>query len=206
MKSTLSALAIAATATVLGASLFAGDVQAQSTQPGPPPPPPSSDNSDPNTVANDTSTLNGQLVEIGDKNRYRSSYQEYNIAANPFGFMFNWYSVSAGKALSKNLAIRGELSFSTDNANNAVGLGGGLPLYFKKVWTGVFIEPGISMFSSGDEQVWAGPQLVMGYHWYWDSNFNIAAAIGVGRNFSDDNGLDGSFPAGYFQVGYAFGG
>ncbi len=196
MKRTISALAIASAVCV-----FAAHAEAQSA----PPPPPSSDNSDPNTVANDVNTLNGQLVEVGDKNRYRHSHKEFNIAANPFGFMFNWYSLSAGKALGDNVAIRGELSFSTESNNSAGGIGVGLPLYFKKVWTGLFIEPGISVFSAGGEDLWSGPQVVMGYHWYWDSNFNVAAAIGVGRNFSSGDGLTGSFPAGYFQVGYAFG-
>ncbi len=199
MKLTICALTSAA-------ALFAlsGTAQAQA-YPQPAPPPPTTDNTAPSTVANDVSTLNGQLVEIGDKHRYRYGHKEWNIAANPFGFLFNWYSLSASKALGNNVALRGEISFSTDNDSNALGLGVGLPLYFKKVYTGVFLEPGISMFSAGGDEVWAGPQLVIGYHWYWDSNFNIAAAIGVGKNWSSDDSYDQTFPAGYFQVGYAFG-
>ena len=199
MKFTISALAAAA-----AICIFANDVQAQYA-PAQPPPPASPDNNDPNTVANDVSTLNGQLVEIGDKNRYRYSHKQWNIAANPFGFLFNWYSISGSKALSNNVALRGEVSFSTENDSNALGLGIGLPLYFKKVYTGLFLEPGISMFSAGTDTVWAGPQLVIGYHWYWDSNFNLAAAIGVGRNWSNEDSFTETFPAGYFQVGYAFG-
>lgn len=200
MKFTVSALAAAAAVCV-----FANDVQAQAYPQGPPPPPPSSDNSDPNTVANDVSTLNGQLVEVGDKNRFRTGHKQWNIAANPFGFLFNWYSLSGSKALSDNIALRGEVSFSTDNDSSAVGLGVGLPLYFKKVYTGLFLEPGLTTFASGDETIWAGPQLVIGYHWYWDSNLNLAVAAGVGRNWSSEDEFTETFPAGYFQVGYAFG-
>jgi hypothetical protein len=51
--------------------------------------------------------------------------------------------------------------------------------------------------------------MLFGWHWTWDSGFNVAAAIGAGRNLntdasefdSDDEEL---FFNGYFRVGYAF--
>ncbi len=186
--------------------LFSSIAHAQPVyQPAPPPPPPSTDNNNPTVVANDVSTLNGQLVEVGDKNRYRYGHKQWNITANPFGFLFNWYSLSGSKALSNNVALRAEISFSTEDGADALGLGVGLPLYFKKVYSGLFFEPGVSMFSGGGDTLWAGPQLLIGYHWYWDSNFNVSIAGGVGKNWSSDNEYDDTFPAGYFQVGYAFG-
>jgi len=158
-------------------------------------------------VGNDVNTLNGQLVRVGEKNEYRLSHKKFNVSANPFGFLFEYYALSGSIALSRNIALRGEFTYlQGDNNTSALGLGAGLPNYFGKVYSGLFLEPGISMFSTNNKTVFAGPQLLMGYHWYWDSNINVAIAAGLGRNLSKNREYRAeTFPAGYFQIGYAFG-
>ncbi len=164
----------------------------------------SSRNNAQHTTADDVATLNGQPVKVGEKNAYRTSVPEWNLAANPLGLVVGWYSVSAAKSLSNNVALRGGLTFLDDD--NAFGMEVGIPLYFKKTFSGFFIEPGLGMFRDDGNTVFGGPSVVVGWHWMWDSNFNVALAAGIGRNWSSDSDFDEYYPAGYFQVGYAFGG
>jgi hypothetical protein len=55
-----------------------------------------------------------------------------------------------------------------------------------------------------------GPQILVGWHRTWDSGFNIAAAVGAGRDLDREDEVDGYshdeplFFNGYFRVGYAF--
>ena len=55
-----------------------------------------------------------------------------------------------------------------------------------------------------------GPQVLAGWHWTWDSGFNVAIAVGAGRNLvtkKDRYGYSTSesvFPNGYLRFGYAF--
>lgn len=162
--------------------------------------------------ADDISTVNGQLVEVGTQNRYRYSYKQWNVSANPLGVVFGFYGASLSYALSSNFAIRGDISYHSPVGSSLTGfeVGVGAPIYFRKMYSGMFVEPGvISRTSSwgGESTNTVGPQVLLGYHWYWDSGLNTAIALGAGRNWNSRDGGYGDdelFFNGYLRVGYAF--
>lgn len=128
----------------------------------------------------------------------------WNVSFNPVGWVFGYYcGASVAYALNNNIAVRGDIgatiSDSSRHCNGDVELTIGLPIYFCSVYNGLFIEPQISVNSCSD-----GTSLgaVVGWHWMWDSGWNVSAALGVGHNFNRcgrNSGLRG-----YLQVGYNF--
>lgn len=165
----------------------------------------------------DVSQINGQLVEVGDHNRYRRTYRKINVSANPVGMIVGVYGVSASYAMHPNFALRADFNYYAPLGEDEQGVevGVGLPVYFRKVYSGLFLEPGlmvrqISDNSSDASTTQFGPQVLVGQHWYWDSGLNLAVAAGLGRNFntnqeseefSDDEEI---FFNGYVRFGYAF--
>jgi hypothetical protein len=107
------------------------------------------------------------------------------------------------------VAIRGDINYmAPDDFTTGAELGIGRPLYFRRTYQGPFVEPGVIMrsFSSDASTAnTAGPQMLVGWHWTYESGWNLAIALGVGRNFSSSsNGSDSEpFPNGYFRIGYA---
>jgi hypothetical protein len=103
-----------------------------------------------------------------------------------------------------------------------------MPIYFRRTFSGPFIEPGLLWRQTGDSSYcsynygggggnggcgssahnWAGPELLFGWHWTFDSGLNIAWAFGVAKHVADDqmSSYSSSDPDinGYFRVGYAF--
>ena len=75
---------------------------------------------------------------------------------------------------------------------------------FGKMYSGVFLEPGLVRREADNVM---GPQVLLGYTWFWDSGMSVSLAAGAGRNLNegndDDSGND-SFGNGYFRVGYGF--
>lgn len=167
------------------------------------------------TRTDDLSTINGQLVEVGEHNSYRYSYKTWNVSTNPVGLMLGFYGASLSYAVTDHVALRGDLNYY-DPAGGGEGtgfeVGAGAPIYFRKMYSGMFLEPGVisrSMTSGDMTTTTVGPQVLLGYHWYWDSGFNTALAFGFGRNFSTDGTdefavNDEVFVNGYLRVGYAF--
>lgn len=164
----------------------------------------------------DVSTLNGELVEVGDQNKYRYSYKKMNVSSNPLGWIVGSYGVSVSYAVSANVAVRGDINLydPIDSDVHGFELGVGAPIYFRKVYSGIFLEPGLvaRTMSAGDNynSNTLGPQVLLGWHWYWDSGLNVAIAAGVGRNWAsedsdqyhqDDEEIFGN---GYMRFGYAF--
>ncbi|MCB9561151.1 MAG: DUF3575 domain-containing protein [Kofleriaceae bacterium] len=163
-------------------------------------------------------TLNDQLVPVGDNNRYQHGYKKYNVSTNPLGWVFGSYGVSGSYAVHENVAVRADVNYyappgDLDISGFSVGIGA--PIYFRKVYSGVFLEPGFQMSrvdcgSCTDAATVAGPNIQVGYHWYWDSGLNVAVALGAGRNWnskSDDpsyDGYDDIYATGYLRFGYAF--
>ncbi len=208
MKQTL---AIASLPAVLFATLATAHAQ-----PSDAPPPP--DNK------SDVSELDHQIVPVGDQNKYQYSYKKYNVSTNPLGIILGSYGVSGSYAFSDHVALRGDLNYYAPIDSNEHGfeLGVGAPIYFRKMYSGVFLEPGmmireISMdipsgtaaSSTSASATVLGPQMLIGYHWYWDSGFNIAIAGGVGRNWNSSSdsayeSYDKVFANGYLRFGYAF--
>lgn len=163
--------------------------------------------------ADDISTINGQLIEVGDHNRYRFSHRKWNVSTNPVGLVVGSYGASLSYAFSEHIALRGDLNYydpvESDESGFEVGIGA--PIYLRKMYSGLFLEPGVisrKLSSGGESTTEVGPQVLVGYHWYWDSGFNVAVAAGVGRNWSaDDEGEAAEpelFPNGYLRFGYAF--
>ena len=163
--------------------------------------------------------INGRLVKIGEKGDYLLKYKKTNISTNPIGWMFGFYGMSVSHALSNNIAIRGDANiFSFDNTDG-YEFGISAPIYFRRVYSGPFIEPGIiarglkDNYSydgcydcSSDTSSMVGPEILFGWHWTFDSGLNVAFAFGAARSMSDDEneyGDDEPSPAGYFRIGYA---
>jgi len=163
----------------------------------------------------DVSELKGQLVPVGEQERYRYSYPTWNISLNPVGVILGSYGLSASYAPGANVAIRLDLNYYDpiwDKNTDGFEAGLAVPIYFRKVYSGFMIEPGVvvrylkenSQFGGRSSVTTTGPQMLVGYHWIWDSGLNMAVAAGVGRNFSKKNDYDELFFNGYFRVGYAF--
>jgi hypothetical protein len=115
-----------------------------------------------------------------------------------------------------------------DSDMTGTEFGIGLPIYLRRTYQGAFIEPGFIVRNTSEADNYpdgyddsvhtstVGPQMLVGWHATWDSGFNIAAAVGVGRNLGEgttygdasynsyDNDEAEVFANGYFRVGYAF--
>jgi hypothetical protein len=127
------------------------------------------------------------------------------------------YSFSAAHAINQNVALRADITFYDiiDSTESGHEFSLGVPLYFKQMNSGFFLEPGYLFRSmkneysdwegaSGSEAtVTTGPQILLGSHQSWDSGFNISYAFGAGRNLNKKDAED-VFINGYFRVGYAF--
>ncbi len=163
----------------------------------------------------DVSTLNGELVKVGEQNQYRYSYKKFNISTNPVGIIIGSYGISASYSLGANIAVKVDLNYLDYLQDDYVGLEYGItaPIYFTKVYTGYFIEPGFNIQSvkiDNESNTVYGPIVYLGKHWMWDSGLNIAAALGVGRNFGaeiagdDNDDVNKLFGSAYLRFGYAF--
>ncbi|HTJ41654.1 MAG TPA: hypothetical protein VL463_06140 [Kofleriaceae bacterium] len=183
-----------------------------------------------NTDWSQVSNINGQLVPVGEKNDYLYDFKRTIVSANPIGWIMGFYGVSASYALDDHLAIRGELDYiSPPDSHEAIVEGDvGLPIYFKRTYQGVFLEPGLVVRQLQDNYSYSydangnattstntttqfGPQVLVGWHWTWESGLNFSVAAGVGRNLAhtqDPNGYSSSdeqyIPNGYMRFGYAF--
>lgn len=164
--------------------------------------------------ADDLSEVNGYPVKVGEHGEYRYSYPKWNVSSNPLGWIVGSYGLSLSYATHANLAVRGDISYANfgDDDYSSKKLNLDLPIYFRKVYHGVFLEPGLSAQKRDDEFEDAtlfGPQVLVGWHGLWDSGLNISMAGGVGRNWSGSNAevyeddLD-VFINGYLRFGYAF--
>ncbi len=158
--------------------------------------------------------INGRLVKVGEKGDYLLKYKKTNISTNPIGWMFGFYGLSVSQALSQNVAIRGDANIFDIDGTEGYEVGLSAPIYFKRVYSGPFIEPGIiargfsnSCYDCGDSSdTMVGPEILFGWHWTFDSGLNVAMAFGAARNMSSSNSeysSDDPEPAGYFRIGYA---
>jgi hypothetical protein len=186
--------------------------------PGPPPPPPPPAASQPPPAGGDGSDLShirGTPVPVGEHNEYYYRYRRINLSTNPLGWMLGIYGVSASYGLTNHIALRGDVNYFDFLGGDETGFefGAGLPIYFRRTYSGVFLEPGFIVRQFGEEQndiTTLGPQVLVGWHWMWDSGLNLAIAAGVGRNWSDeeseftDYDEEEPFVNGYLRFGYAF--
>jgi hypothetical protein len=160
------------------------------------------------------SHINGQLVKVGERSDYLyDNGKTTNIASNPIGWMFGFYGVSVSHAVHANVAIRGDVNwFNFDNeTGHEVGIS--LPIYFRRVFQGPFLEAGIiarNLHDScadcgGSNREHVGPEVLFGWQWSFDSGLNVAMAFGAMRDLNHDSMSSSSAePAGYFRIGYLF--
>ena len=171
-------------------------------------------------------TLNGQLVPVGQENDYLKKYKRWNVSTNPLGWVWGSYGVSVSYGLNQNIAIRGDINYYSppgqdgDYQVSGVEVGVGLPIYFRRTYQGLFLEPGLASRTFTDSyscdgcsstgettNTTFGPQVLVGWHWTWSSGLNFAIAAGAGRNWATKDteyGSDEVFPNGYMRFGYAF--
>jgi len=173
---------------------------------------------------NNVSHINGSIVPVGERGAYLKRFRKANIAANPIAWMFGYYSLSASYAVGENIVVRGDVSFGKQlEGGDGVELGASLPIYFRRAYSGPFIEPGLIVRTvQADTSTYGAPsgnstmsttnaqtlvEMMIGWHWSFDSGLNMAMAFGAARELSNSNGQaasDNPHPAGYFRIGYEF--
>jgi hypothetical protein len=164
------------------------------------------------------SHINGRLVPVGERNAYLYKYKKTNIATNPIGMMFGFYGLSVSYAVGPHVAIRGDVSIYNHNDQTETEFGISAPIYFKRMYSGPFFEPGLVVrtepgnsgysYSGGGyytqmNDTYVAPEMMFGWHWTFDWGLNVAAALGAMKRL-DNNGNSDPRPAGYFRIGYAF--
>lgn len=155
------------------------------------------------------SKVAGQIVPDGDRNQYYLDYKRWNISTNPFGLIYGSYSLSGSYAIHKNFALKGDLNFydyvGSSEKGTEVSLS--VPIYFKKVYSGFFLDPGFVYKTTTKDRKTkssAGPQVLVGYSWMWDSGLNVAIAAGVSRNVFAKEEYESIQGNSYLRIGYAF--
>ncbi len=164
---------------------------------------------------NNVSHINGQLVKVGERNEYLISYKKMNISSNPIGWMVGIYGMSLSYAVSPNVAVRADGNIFSNEDDHGYEVGLTLPIYFKRVYQGPFVEGGLMVRQWDSEdcdydgncmkaEPNVGPQMMFGWHWTFDSGANVAFALGAFRPMNSGKSTDDVEPAGYFRVGYAY--
>lgn len=167
-----------------------------------------------NEAWSNVSHINGTPVPVGERNRYLYKFKKTNIAVNPFGLLFGVYDGSATFAVSQNLALSVSGTIVDEEYSGGYQITASVPLYFRRTFSGPYLEPGLMMrhtsehvFDAGDDtNDWAGIELLFGWQWIFDSGLNLQLAMGVARHLSssDSYSSDDAEANGYFRVGYAF--
>ncbi len=189
------------------------------------PPVPAAPAAPQNESWSNVSHINGQIVPVGQRNDYLYQFKKTNISTNPIGMMFGYYGASLSIALSQNVALRVDANiWSTENGmRTGHELGISAPIYFRRTYSGPFFEPGLIVHGDSDnydyaeygapcggcssttDTEWAGPEMMFGWQWMFDSGLNVSAAFGAAKKMSGDTGSsDEPAPVGYFRLGYAF--
>ena len=165
----------------------------------PPPPPTAPANAAPQNEAwSNVSHINGTMVKVGERGDYLYKFKKTNIA------------------------VSGAIMHVDDELTQFSAT---MPIYFKRAFSGPFLEPGLIIRSEktysysdcydcsygggyyGEEMSssWTGPQMMLGWHWTFDSGLNLAAAFGVAKRLNNESEYGENTEAnGYFRVGYAF--
>jgi hypothetical protein len=167
-----------------------------------------------NEAWSNVSHINGAPVPVGERGNYLYKWKTTNISSNPIGWMVGFYGLSLSYAVGDHVAVRGDANLfrPIESDEHGYEIGATLPIYFKRVYQGPFMEPGIMVrdFDSDDgSRAFVGPQVNFGWHWTFDSGLNFAFAVGVARRLESTDPDSESYespiePTGYFRVGYAY--
>ncbi len=199
--------------------------QAPLSPPGAPQAAPAADAAPHNEDWSNVSHINGSIVPVGERNAYLNAYKKNNLQSDPIAWMFGAFQISGQHALSQNVAVSLELSAWNNDTFSHSGyqLAATLPIYFRRAFSGPFLEGGVVIHSEDMEsyddcydcsygsttgtKTWAGPEVLFGWSWLFDSGLNVSAAFGAVKRIGDNGDSYASRspdPAGYFRVGYAF--
>jgi hypothetical protein len=166
-----------------------------------------------NEAWSNVSHINGTPVPVGERGDYLYQHKTTNISTNPLGWMVGFYGLSVSYAVGDHVALRGDanLFHPIESSERGYEVGATLPIYFKRVYQGPFIEPGLlarDLDTSDEKRAFLGPQVNFGWHWTFDSGLNFAAAFGLARRLDetqDSESYESPIePVGYFRVGYAY--
>ncbi len=161
------------------------------------------------------SKIDGQLVPVGEHNKYKYAYKKHNVSTNPLAWFMGTFSVGYTYAFHRNFALRVDAGFVHFWKTPVYGgrLSASVPIYVKKVHDGFYLEPGAYMLGLGIDGASAfagGPMLLLGWGWIWDSGFNLNLGFGMTYTWVTAEGggssaqIDGPFPTGRFAFGYAW--
>jgi hypothetical protein len=153
--------------------------------------------------------------------------RKVNLSVDPFAPFFGLFDGAGAYAVSPHAAVAGSIGYFSMGSPgwgwNAFQVAGSVPLYLQRTFSGPFAEPGViyrsvdrraidSGSNYGYHETWVGPQLLLGWHWNFDSGLNIALAAGVAQHWggthrnamgmespvsSDDPDFNGYLRAGY---------
>jgi len=181
-----------------------------------------------NEAWSNVSHINGVPVAVGERNRYLYKFKRTNLAVNPFGLLFGYYEGGAQFAISQNIALSvsgAYYSLGESGATSGYQIAASAPIYFRRAFSGPFLEPGVIARSTRDRiyydgacaeyaycapsdprDNWAGIEMLFGWQWTFDSGLNVAMAFGVVKHLESNHSgsSDDADANGYFRVGYAF--
>jgi hypothetical protein len=209
---------ILATLSSLALASATAAAQPDTTTPTPTPAPAAGPTSEAPPVPDATlSQINGVPVKVGEHHDYYYEFRRWNISTNPVGWMVGLYGLSGSYGLTNHVAVRADANyFDPPDGGDQTGieLGLGAPIYFRRTYDGVFLEPGVIYRRTSSDDLdlsvdTVGPQMLVGWQWMWDGGLNVAVAAGVGRNFTNNDGDEFDdesevFANGYLRFGYAF--
>jgi hypothetical protein len=175
----------------------------------PPPAPPAAPPAPQNEDWSNVSHINGTVVPVGERNKYLYKFKKTNISIDPITPFFNYYDGAASFAMSSNVAVTGSFAMWTvgsEGGGPGAQLGVSVPIYFKRTFSGPFLEPGVIWRqNSGGGESWVGPEMLFGWQWMFDSGLNVSWAVGVAKPLNTAVTMSSDpAPAGYFRIGYNF--
>lgn len=153
-----------------------------------------------NELPEEISHIEGQIVPVGKRNEYYKTFPRWNIASNPLGWMKGIFGLSVSYAAHQNFALRGDANIFQGGGHE---LNAGMQIFFRRAYQGFFLEPGLMFRGDGDFSQ-AGPQVLAGWQWRWDSGLNASVALGSGRDLSGSSTGDYPFMNSSLRFGYAF--
>jgi len=161
------------------------------------------------------SKIEGQLVPVGEKNKYEYAYKRHLVSSNPLAWFLGSFTVGYTFAFHKYVGVRVDAGFYHIWKTDLYGgqLSASVPIYFKKMHDGFYLEPGVFgmvLDYRGDTITAGGPQLLLGWSWIWDSGFNINLGLGMTYTWMSGDveggfmSVDGPLPTGRLAFGYAW--
>lgn len=159
---------------------------------------------------NQVSHINGNLIRVGEQVDYLNEFPRTNIQTNPLNWVFGSFGVSVTHAFHRHLAIGGHVDLVDDGSGQGANYGIAAPVYFRRAYSGLFLEPGIEVKTRKDYDTVGGPHVSIGYHWIWDGGLNTSIGFGVGKDTFGTDEEDhyeydnDQYFRGYWRFGYAF--